>query len=86
MAPQLGANFIGLKSFCASLPNPASSGLGGSQLLSFYFNNSSSNPVVYNFTVKLFLKRTKINKKRPGFSYSKNIYLSIIETFFSFGE
>ena len=41
---------------------------GGGQVVSvlaFYSNDPSSNPAeVYNFSVKLLLKRTKINKKR----------------------
>ena len=45
-------------------------GRGGGQVVSvlaFYSNNPSSNPAeVYNFSVKLFLKRTKINKKEAG--------------------
>ena len=43
-------------------------GRGGGQVVSvlaFYSDNPSSNPAeVYNFSVKLLLKRTKINKKR----------------------
>ena len=35
-------------------------------MLAFYSNHLSSIPVeVYNFSVKMLLKRTKINKKRP---------------------
>ena len=45
-------------------------GRGGGQVVSvlpFYSDNPSSNPTdVYNFSVKLLLKRTKINKKTPG--------------------
>ena len=45
-------------------------GRGGGQVVSvlaFYSDNPSSNPAeVYNFSVILLLKRTKINKKRPG--------------------
>ena len=36
-------------------------------VLTFYSDNPSSNPAeVYNFSVKLLLKRTKINKKEAG--------------------
>ena len=39
-------------------------------VLAFYSDNPSSNPAeVYNFSVKLLLKRTKINKKRPGLAH-----------------
>ena len=45
-------------------------GCGGGQvvnMLTFYSDNPSSNPAeVYNFSVKLLLKRTKINKKEAG--------------------
>ena len=45
-------------------------GRGGGQsvsVLAFYSDDPSSNPAeVYNFSVKFLLKRTKINKKRPG--------------------
>ena len=45
-------------------------GCGGGQVVSvlaFYSDNPSSNPAeVYNFSVKLLLKRTKINKKEAG--------------------
>ena len=45
---------------------------GGGQVVSvlaFYFDDLSSNPTeVYNFSVKLYLKRKEINKKRPGWS------------------
>ena len=35
-------------------------------MLAFYSDDLSSIPVeVYNFSVKMLLKRTKINKKRP---------------------
>ena len=47
-----------------------STGRGGGQVVSelaFYSDNPSSNPAeVYNFSVKLLLKRTKINKKEAG--------------------
>ena len=47
--------------------------MGGGQVVSvlvFYSDNLSSNPAeVYNFSVKLLLKRTKINKKRPGLAH-----------------
>ena len=36
-------------------------------VLTFYSDDPSSNPAeVYNFSVKLLLKRTKINKKEAG--------------------
>ena len=36
-------------------------------VLAFYSDDPSSNPTeVYSFSVKLLLKRTKSNKKRPG--------------------
>ena len=42
-------------------------------LPSRYSDDPSSYPAeVFNFTVKLFLKRTKINKKRPGLAH-KNV-------------
>ena len=45
-------------------------GCGGGlvvSMLAFYSDDPSSIPAeVYNFSVKLLLKRTKINKKRPG--------------------
>ena len=48
-------------------------GCGGGQVVSvlaFYSDNPSSNPAeVYNFSVKLLLKRMKINKKRPGLAH-----------------
>ena len=48
-------------------------GRGGGQvvsMLAFYSDDPSSNPAeVYNFSVKLLLKRTKINKKRPGLAH-----------------
>ena len=35
--------------------------------------DTGSNPtVVYIYTVKLLLKRTKMNKKRPGLAHLKN--------------
>ena len=52
-------------------------GRGGGQVLSvlaFYSDDPSSNPTeVYNFSVKLLMKRTKINKKRPGLAHLKKI-------------
>ena len=40
-------------------------------MLAFYPDDLSSNPTeVYNFSVKLYLKSTKINKKRPGLAHS----------------
>ena len=48
-------------------------GRGGGQVVSalaFYSDDPSSNPTeVYNFSVKLLLKRTKINKKMPGLAH-----------------
>ena len=45
-------------------------GCGGGQVVSvlaFYSDDPSLNPAeVYNFSVKLLLKRTKINKKEAG--------------------
>ena len=39
-------------------------------VLAFYSDDPSSIPAeVYNFSVKLLLKRTKINKKRPGLAH-----------------
>ena len=39
-------------------------------VLAFYLENPSSNPdEVYNFSVKLLLKRTKINKKAVGLAH-----------------
>ena len=36
-------------------------------VLAFYSDDPSSNPAeVYNFSVKLLLKRTKINRKEAG--------------------
>ena len=41
-------------------------------VLAFYSNDPSSIPTkVYNFSVKLLLKRTKINKKRPWLAHLK---------------
>ena len=53
-------------------------GCGGGQVVSvlaFYSDDPSSNPAeVYNFSVKLLLKRTKINKKEAGVGpFKKNI-------------
>ena len=51
----------------------AGAGSGGGQVVSvlaFYSNDLSSNPAeVYNFSVKLHWKRTKINKKRPQLAH-----------------
>ena len=48
-------------------------GRGGGQVVSvlaFYSDDPSSNPAeVYNFSVKLLLKRTKINKKEAGLAH-----------------
>ena len=39
-------------------------------VLAFYSNDPSSNPAeVYNVSVKLLLKRTKINKKEAGLAH-----------------
>ena len=56
-------------------------GRGGGQVVSvlaFYSDDPSSNPAeVYNFfSVKLLLKRTKINKKEAGLAHFKNLSLS----------
>ena len=52
-------------------------GRGGGQVVSvlaFYSDDPSSNPAeVYNFSVKLLLKSTKINKKRPGLAHLKKM-------------
>ena len=49
-------------------------------VLAFYSDDPSSNPAeVYNFSVKLLLKRTKINKKRPGLAHLKKIKLPKID-------
>ena len=41
-------------------------------VLPFYSDDPSSNPAeVFNFSVKLLLKRTKINKKRPELAHLK---------------
>ena len=43
-------------------------------MVSFYSDNQSLNPAdVYNFSVKLLLKRTKINKKRQKTNPTKII-------------
>ena len=44
-------------------------------VLAFYSDDPSLNPAeVYNFSVKLLLKRTKINKKEAGVGpFFKNI-------------
>ena len=52
---------------------------GGGQVVSvlaFYSDDPSSNPAeVYNFSVKLLLKRMKINKKEAGVGpFKKNKY------------
>ena len=45
-------------------------GSGVGQVVSVLAADPSSNPAeVYNFSVKLYLKRTKINKKRPGLAH-----------------
>ena len=50
-------------------------GSGGGQVVSvlaFYSDDPSSNPVeVYNFSVKLYLKRTK-KQKQPGWHIKNN--------------
>ena len=54
-------------------------GRGGGKVVSVlisYFNKGSSNPAeIYNFSVKLCLKRTKIYKKRPGLAHLKKYYI-----------
>ena len=56
-------------------------GRGGGQVfsvLAFYSDDPSSNPAeVYNFSVKLILKRTKINKKEAGVGPLKKTSLYI---------
>ena len=48
-------------------------------VLAFYSDDPSSIPAeVYNFSVKLLLKRTKINKKRPGLAHLKKINVRYI--------
>ena len=43
-------------------------------VIAFYSNDSSSNTAEdYSFSVKFVLERTKINKKRPGFTHLKSI-------------
>ena len=64
-------------------------GRGGGQVVSvlaFYSDDPSSNPAeVYNFSVKLLLKRTKINKKRPGLThFFKKITANLIFKFLKF--
>ena len=45
-------------------------------VLAFYSDDPSSIPAeVYNFSVKLLLKRMKINKKRPGLAHLKKLML-----------
>ena len=48
-------------------------GGGGGQVVSvfaFYSDDLSSNPAdAYNFSVNLNLKRTNLNKKRPGLAH-----------------
>ena len=37
------------------------------RVVAFFSDDLSSDPAdVYNVSIKLYLKRTKINKKRPG--------------------
>ena len=44
-------------------------------VFAFYSDDPSSIPdEVYNFSVKLLLKRTKINKKRPGLAHFLNAF------------
>ena len=62
---------------------------GGGQVVSvlaFYFDDLSSNPTeVYNFSVKLYLKRKEINKKRPGVvHFSRNIERRLLFKIFCF--
>ena len=56
-------------------------GRGGGQVfsvLAFYSDDPSSNPAeVYNFSVKLILKRMKINKKEAGVGPLKKTSLYI---------
>ena len=74
-----------------SLYNIFPMGCGGGlvvSVLAFYSDDPSSIPAeVYNFSVKLLLKRTKINKKRPGLAQfflkkkKKNIFPIIPKIF-----
>ena len=64
-------------------------GRGGGQVVSslaFYSDDPSLNHAeVYNFSVKLLLKRTKINKKRPGLThFFKKITANLIFKFLKF--
>ena len=44
-------------------------------VLALYSDDQSSNPAeAYSLFVKLCLKRTKINKKRPGLGHMKKNY------------
>ena len=54
------------------LPNLVTLDVGGEMVSKLAFNsdNTSSKPAyVCNFSVNLMLKRTKINKKRPGLAH-----------------
>ena len=53
-------------------------------VLAFYSDDPSLNPAeVYNFSVKLLLKRTKINKEEAGVGpfFKKKIYIKTISSF-----
>ena len=64
-------------------------------VLAFYSDDPSSNPAeVYNFSVKLLLKRTKINKKEAGvgpffkYYFSRSIFnnLKLFTDFYISGK
>ena len=48
-------------------------------VLAFYSDDMSSNPVeIYNFSVKLYLKSTKIIKTRPGLAHLKKQTINLV--------
>ena len=49
-------------------------------VLTFYFDDPSSNLAeIYHFPVKLYLKRTKVNKKRPRLAHlKKDFYIFVL--------
>ena len=72
------ANFVYYQLYWISIQKTKimkTEGCGGGlvvSVLAFYSDDPSSIPAeVYNFSVKLLLKRTKINKKRPGLAQFK---------------
>ena len=46
-------------------------------VLALYSDNPSSHPAEAYFSVNLCLKRTKINKKRPGLAHFINIIIQV---------